>query len=135
MTIILYARSMHLHARLYCQILWRLGVEQCNKCIGEYNSFDAHDIVNWRDSHVWFVENADRVICPSVDVKNRIARYYPKANFVIAPHETSSAESWVVNAPQVAIDQRLRVTIIGHLTAHKGRGIVEACVREEPIYQ
>jgi glycosyltransferase involved in cell wall biosynthesis len=122
--------QQHLHAHYSAKYCGELGVEQCNKCIGEYNSFDAHDIVNWRNNHVWFVENADRVICPSVDVKNRIARYYPKANLVIAPHEASSAGSWVVNAPQVAIDQRLRVTIIGHLTAHKGREIVEACVRE-----
>ena len=35
-----------------------------------------------------------------------------------------------MNAPRVTIDQRLRVTIIGHLTALKGRDIVEACVRE-----
>ena len=122
--------QQHLHTRSTAKYCGEFGVEQCNRCIGEYNSFDARDIVDWRNRHAWFVENADRVICPSVDVKNRIARYYPKANLVIAPHEASSAESWVVNAPQVTIDQRLRVTIIGHLTAHKGREIVEACVRE-----
>ena len=122
--------QIHLHTRTITQYCGELGVEQCNKCILEYNNFDARDIEDWRNRHAWFVENADRVICPSMDVKNRIARYYLKANFVIAPHEASSAESWVVNAPQVGIDQRLRVTIIGHLTALKGREIVEACVRE-----
>jgi glycosyltransferase involved in cell wall biosynthesis len=122
--------QQHLHTRYIATYCGEFGVEQCNRCIGEYNSFDARDIVNWRNSHAWFVENADRVVCPSVDVKNRIARYYPKANLVIAPHEASSAKSWVVNAPQVTIDQRLRVTIIGRLTAHKGREIVETCVRE-----
>ena len=130
MTIILCAHRYIFTRQTITKYCGELGVEQCNKCIGEYNSFDARDIVDWRNSHAWFVENADRVICPSMDVKNRIARYYPNANFVIAPHEASSAESWVVNAPQVTIDQRLRVTIIGHLTALKGREIVEACVRE-----
>ena len=122
--------QIHLHTRTLTEYCGELGVEQCNKCIGEYNSFDARDIVDWRNGHAWFVENADRVICPSMDVKNRIARYYPKAKLVIAPHEANSADSWVVNAPKVTIDQRLRVAIIGHLTALKGREIVEACVRE-----
>jgi glycosyltransferase involved in cell wall biosynthesis len=122
--------QIHLHTGTNTKYCGELGVEQCNKCIVEYNSFDARDIVDWRNSHAWFVENADRVICPSMDVKNRISRYYPKAKLVIAPHEANSAESWVVNAPQVTIDQRLRVTIIGHLIALKGREIVEACVRE-----
>jgi glycosyltransferase involved in cell wall biosynthesis len=122
--------QMHLHTQTISKYCGELGVDQCNKCIGESNPFDARDIVDWRNSHAWFVKNADRVICPSMDVKHRIAKYYPKANFVIAPHEANSAQSWVVNAPQVRIDQRLRVSIIGHLTALKGREIVEACVRE-----
>jgi glycosyltransferase involved in cell wall biosynthesis len=122
--------QQHLHTRSITKYCGEFGVEQCNRCIGEHNPFAARDIVKWRNSHAWFVENADRVICPSIDVKNRIARYYPKANLITVPHEASSAKSWVVNAPQVTITQRLRVTIIGHLTAHKGRDIVEACVRE-----
>ena len=122
--------QIHLRTPTITKYCGEIGVEQCNKCIGEHNSFDARDIVDWRNSHAWFVENADRVICPSKDVKNRISRYYPKGKFVIAPHEANSSESWVVNAPRVTIDQRLRVTIIGHLTALKGRDIVEACVRE-----
>jgi glycosyltransferase involved in cell wall biosynthesis len=122
--------QIHLHTPSVAWYCGELGVEQCNKCIVDHNAFGARDIVDWRNSHAWFVENADRVICPSTDVKNRIARYYPKAKLVIAPHEASSAESWVVNAAQVTIDQRLRVTIIGHLTALKGREIVEACVTE-----
>ena len=122
--------QIHLHTPAVTKYCGELGVEQCNKCIGERNPFDARDIVEWRNSHAWFVENADRAICPSKDVKNRISRYYPKGNFVVAPHEASSCESWVVNAPRVTIDQRLRVTVIGHLTALKGRDIVEACVRE-----
>jgi glycosyltransferase involved in cell wall biosynthesis len=118
----------HLHTPNVTGYCGELGVEQCNKCIGEYNSFDARDIVDWRDSHAWLVEKADRVICPSMDVKNRIARYYPKAKLVMAPHEASSAESWVVNAPQLTVDESLHVAIIGHLTALKGREIVGTCV-------
>ena len=122
--------QIHLHAQTSPGYCGELGVEQCNRCIRDYNSFSADDIVDWRTSHAWFVEKASRVICPSRDVQNRIAKYYPRAKAIVVPHEAVLANSWTVKSPRLPIDGRLRVTVIGHLTSLKGRELVEACVRQ-----
>jgi glycosyltransferase involved in cell wall biosynthesis len=122
--------QIHLHTPSIPRYCGEQGEEQCNRCIAEYNSFGAHDIREWRNSHAWFVDNAERVICPSVDVRDRIARYFPKANLIVAPHEVNLSETWVVNTHPISIGRRLRVGLIGHLIGHKGREIVEACLRE-----
>jgi glycosyltransferase involved in cell wall biosynthesis len=122
--------QIHLYTPNSAHYCGELGEEQCNKCIANGNYFGARDIREWRTSHAWFVENAQRVICPSRDVKDRIAKYYPRANLILAPHEANSCDSWTVNARPVSIGQRLRVVLIGYLTAHKGREIVEACLRQ-----
>lgn len=128
--------QLHLHTPTVATYCGELGVQQCNRCIAEHNAFGARNIEEWRTNHAWFADAADRVICPSRDVRDRIAKYYPQAKLIIVSHEVNLVDSWSVNAPQISIDQRLRVAIIGYLTAHKGRDIVEACVRqgaESPI--
>jgi glycosyltransferase involved in cell wall biosynthesis len=122
--------QIHLRTPTVARYCGELGVQQCNRCIAEYNPFGARDIEEWRTSHTWFAETADRVICPSRDVRDRIAKYYPQAKLIVVPHEAILTDSWIVNVPQISANQSLRVTIIGYLTAHKGRDIVEACVRQ-----
>ncbi len=65
-----------------------------------------------------------------MDVLSRIEKYYPRANLVLAPHEANASDSWSVNARPLSVDQPLRVALIGHLVAHKGREIVEACLKQ-----
>jgi glycosyltransferase involved in cell wall biosynthesis len=122
--------QLHLYTPGSTHYCGELGEEQCDRCIARGNDFGARDIREWRTSHAWFIENAQRVICPSRDVKNRIAKYHSRANLILAPHEGNSCELWTVNARPVSIGQRLRVALIGYLTVHKGRDIVEACLRQ-----
>jgi len=122
--------QMHLHEPNVFQYCGELGEEQCNRCIAWNDPFGARDIREWRTGHAWFAENAARVICPSKDVKSRVARYFPRANLIVVPHEPNPVDSWTVKAHPVSSEKPLRVLLIGTLTALKGRQIVEACLRE-----
>ena len=106
------------------------GERQCDECIAGNNPFGALDIRTWQIAHAWFADNAERVICPTRDVKDRIKKYYPRANLVLASHEANTSDSWTVKARHLSVGQPLRVGLIGHLIAHKGREIVEACLRQ-----
>ncbi len=107
-----------------------LGVEQCNRCIADNRPFGAVDIVNWRTSHTWLLDKADRVICPSIDTKRRIQKYHPQANCIVAPHEPVRSATWSVHPRRIVDDERLCIVIIGYLTARKGREIVKSCIAE-----
>ena len=122
--------QMHLCTPRAARYCGERGNEQCDECIAINKPFGASDIQAWRTDHAWFVENAERVICPTRDVQDRIARYYPRANLVVAPHEANTSDSWVVKAQPLSVGQPLRVALIGHLIAHKGREIVEACLKQ-----
>jgi glycosyltransferase involved in cell wall biosynthesis len=122
--------QIHLSTPNSAHYCGELGDEQCDQCIASGNNFGARNIREWRTCHAWFVENAQRVICPSRDVKDRIAKYYPGANLVMASHEANTSDSWIVKARPLSIGQPLRVALLGHLVAHKGREIVEACLKQ-----
>jgi glycosyltransferase involved in cell wall biosynthesis len=122
--------QIHLYTPRSAHYCGEVGEEQCNQCIAKGNHFGARDIGEWRTSHAFFVEKAQRVICPSRDVKDRMAKYYPRANLVLVPHEANTSDSWMVKARPLSVGQPLRVALIGHLVAHKGREIVEACLKQ-----
>ena len=84
-----------------------LGEQQCNECIARNTPFGARDIREWRVSHAWFAENAERVLCPSRDVRDRIAKYYPRASLVVAPHEENTSDSWIIKARPLSVGQSL----------------------------
>jgi glycosyltransferase involved in cell wall biosynthesis len=122
--------QIHLYTPGSTHYCGELGEKQCDQCIARGNNFGARDIREWRTSHAWFVENAQRVICPSRDVKDRIIKYYPSANLVLAPHEATTSDVWIVKARPLSVGQPLRVALLGHLVAHKGRETVEACLKD-----
>lgn len=99
----------------------------CNVCIAHRPSHGAKDIDWWRAKHAWAIDDADRVICPSHDVEQRIRRYRPAAKTIVASHER------VVSAPvkpvELKSDEPLRVVMLGWLAKHKGGPLVAECVR------
>ncbi len=128
--------QMHLSQPNTVRYCGELGEGQCNSCV-EWNSpFGCREIREWRNSHAWFIQNAQRVICPSNDVRNRIGRYYSRANLLVVPHESNAVSVWAVTSRPVPNDKPLRVLLMGFLSPLKGRNIVEACLRGssgEPI--
>jgi glycosyltransferase involved in cell wall biosynthesis len=101
------------------------GPAGCNACIADLRSHGAKDIVSWRREKAWQFTEAQRVICPSADVKSRLARYDIGQNCIVVPHETINPGDWPVELPEDS-DPPLRIVLLGVLASHKGARIVSA---------
>nr|WP_315592650.1 glycosyltransferase [uncultured Cupriavidus sp.] len=99
----------------------------CNRCIADRPVHGAKDIVWWRQQHAWLLDDADRVICPSHDVANRVLRYRPAASIVVASHEVIASSTMAV--PALRQGEPLRVVLLGWLAKHKGAPLVAECVK------
>ena len=63
----------------------------CNACIADRPSHGSRDIVSWRRGNAWQFLEAERVICPSEDVRKRLARYGFDRRAIVVPHEPVAA--------------------------------------------
>jgi GT2 family glycosyltransferase/glycosyltransferase involved in cell wall biosynthesis len=105
-------------------------VAECNSCIAQGPTNGASDIITWRLKHQWLLTEADRVICPSNDVRQRLSRFVNDSNLVVVPHEPVLDSAWPMSIPDLARGRPIRIAVLGVLAAHKGRAAFEACVRE-----
>jgi glycosyltransferase involved in cell wall biosynthesis len=103
------------------------GPAACNACIADRPSHGARDILSWRARHAWLFLEAERVLCPSEDARDRLLRFVPCAKAVVAPHEAVPPAGWPLpKAPKPGNGEALRVAVIGVLAAHKGAAAVTA---------
>ncbi|WP_428490918.1 glycosyltransferase [Rhodopila sp.] len=101
------------------------GPADCNACIAEKSSHGARDIVSWRRGWAWQFIEADRVICPSADVKARLDRHGIGARAIVVPHEPQAGTTWATRLPRFT-KPPLRIVLLGALANHKG----SRCVAE-----
>jgi GT2 family glycosyltransferase/glycosyltransferase involved in cell wall biosynthesis len=104
------------------------GPAGCNACIASRPSHGARDITSWRRQHAWLFLEAERVLCPSEDVRARLARHSCASRAVVVPHEPVTAGPWPLARPRLARGEKLRVALIGVLAQQKGLATVEALV-------
>ncbi|HVZ10174.1 glycosyltransferase [Rhodopila sp.] len=97
-------------------------IGDCNRCIAHRDTSGARDIVSWRADRAWQFLEADRVLCPSRDVMDRLRRHGLGDRTVLAPHEAVPAGPWPIRLPRPA--RTLRVAVIGTLVDHKGARVV-----------
>jgi GT2 family glycosyltransferase/glycosyltransferase involved in cell wall biosynthesis len=95
-------------------------VAGCNACIADRPSHGARDIVSWRRGNAWQFIEADRVICPSEDVRKRLARYRLDRHAIVVPHEPVTVGPWPMSPPRLGEGRALRVAVIGVLANQKG---------------
>jgi glycosyltransferase involved in cell wall biosynthesis len=108
------------------------GPADCNACIAERSSHNARDIVSWRRSRVWQFLDADRVICPSADVKARLDRHAIGDRGIVVPHEQQTDPVWTTDLPQFPAPP-LRIVLLGVLANHKGaRAVAEVAEAAAP---
>ncbi|MBV9252470.1 MAG: glycosyltransferase, partial [Acetobacteraceae bacterium] len=94
-------------------------IAACNACIADQPSHGARDIVSWRRQFAWQFLEAERVICPSEDVKARLTRYGLAGRAIVARHEATPPRRWPMHLPALK-GRRLRVAILGVLADGKG---------------
>jgi GT2 family glycosyltransferase/glycosyltransferase involved in cell wall biosynthesis len=97
----------------------------CNACIGSRPSHYARDILSWRLEQAWQFLEAERVFCPSADVRERLARFGLGERTLVVPHEPVAAGPWPL-APLRPAGSKLRVALLGVLANHKGAPAVAA---------
>lgn len=95
----------------------------CNSCIADRPSYGSRDIVSWRRSNAWQFAEAERVICPSEDVRKRLARYGADRAMVV-PHEPVKPGHWPLSPSVPGKNGALRIAIIGVLANQKGAASV-----------
>ena len=95
-------------------------VAGCNACIADRSSHGSRDIVSWRRGNAWQFIEAERVICPSEDVRRRLARYGFDRNAIVVPHEPVATGPWRLSPPTLGNGRPLRVAVIGVLADQKG---------------
>ena len=96
------------------------GPAMCNACIARRPSYGAREILSWRRTQARLLLEADRVLCPSEDVRARLARHGLARNAVLAPHEAVTSTAWKVRSPPAVAGRPLRVAVLGVLAGHKG---------------
>jgi GT2 family glycosyltransferase/glycosyltransferase involved in cell wall biosynthesis len=111
---------------LYCG---EPGPAACNACIADRPSFGASDIMAWRWEYAWQFREADRVLCPSQDVRDRLVRFGLGERAIVVPHEPVPAGPWPMR-PVKPKGGKLRIALIGILARHKGAPLVEAMLAE-----
>ncbi len=104
------------------------GPAGCNSCIARRPDSGARDILAWRRSHAWLLQEADRVICPSEAARARLARYGLDDRGIVALHEPVHKSAWPIRPRSPGRGKRrapLRIALLGVLAPHKGAWRVE----------
>lgn len=101
----------------------------CLTCLRKEPAPRSRDIVLWRHNGVGILDAADRVICPTVDVAQRMSRYAPDAALLAVPHE---ADLYHPKRPFKTVPlsptEPLRVVSIGIFAEHKGGVFLLECI-------
>ncbi|HEX4883406.1 MAG TPA: glycosyltransferase, partial [Casimicrobiaceae bacterium] len=92
----------------------------CAACLAQRPAPWGLDIGAWRAAFAALLRNARRVIAPSQDVAQRVARHVAGLSIDVWPHP---------EAP-LALPSRARVATLGLLSREKGLDVVAACARD-----
>jgi GT2 family glycosyltransferase/glycosyltransferase involved in cell wall biosynthesis len=93
----------------------------CAACLTRRPGQWGMDITAWRGALGQLLRGADRVIAPSRDVAQRIARYFPDVDAWVMPHPEE---------PLVEPGRVTRVVTLGNLSPEKGLQVVAACATD-----
>jgi glycosyltransferase involved in cell wall biosynthesis len=97
------------------------GAPDCGHCLDGGPAQWPVSIPAWRDAFRELLGSAARIIAPSRDAAQRIARFFPGITPVVWPHPEDD-----VAAPPPAA----RVLVPGAIPPAKGLDVLEACVRD-----
>ena len=92
----------------------------CSRCLAASPPQWPIGIVAWRAAFGSLLRGASRVIAPSRDAAERIARHFPGVSPQVWPHWEAAC----------AAPRETKVLVLGGLSPAKGMGLIEACVRD-----
>ncbi len=96
-------------------------------CAGHYPLPAGVDAARWRENQRLLVENADRVIFPSLDARRRFCRFFTVRSAVVAWHpDYRASQPYPAPRWRFPADRPLRVLVLGALSREKGADGLEA---------
>jgi GT2 family glycosyltransferase/glycosyltransferase involved in cell wall biosynthesis len=103
----------------------------CESCIADHGALIEEQIgvQALRDRSARFLRRAARVVAPSRDAADRIARQFPGIRPVVRPHDDDRAIPAGPPAPPRRAGPR-RVCVAGAIGVHKGYDTLLACARD-----
>jgi glycosyltransferase involved in cell wall biosynthesis len=101
---------------LYCG-----GEPDCRRCLEAGPAQWPIGIDAWRSAFGALLASAGRVIAPSHDAAQRIARFFPGVEAVAWPHPEE---------PAPMLEEPVRVLVPGAISPAKGLGVLAGCVRD-----
>lgn len=108
---------------VYCGEPTEVGCTYCLKNSPKYQ----RDIRGWRAQHETLLANAERVLVPSKDVGQRLKRYFRLPNVIFVPHaDLLHTRIPTPSAPPYSSGERLRIVVLGALSAIKGAEVLDA---------
>jgi GT2 family glycosyltransferase/glycosyltransferase involved in cell wall biosynthesis len=90
----------------------------CAACLTRRPGQWGMDITSWRGALGQLLRGADRVLAPSHNVAQRVARYFPDVDALVMPHPET---------PPIEPGRITRVMTLGNLSPEKGLRVVAAC--------
>jgi GT2 family glycosyltransferase len=132
-----YDLSIHDYAWICPRVTLFVGNSYCGEpdatgcltCLASDGMKFAGDILWWRQKGTKLIADADRVVCPSIDVAQRIRRYVPDGQFLVVPHEEDFYRPGrVARIPELASSEPLRVAVLGILNEQKGGTFLLDCI-------
>jgi len=114
----------------YCgePVDWR----ECEDCIADHGAripFD-HTVASHRANQAMLLRAARRVVAPSRDAAERLARFVSRLNPVVTPWEDDRQLSRAVELPSRRPPGRLQVGVVGGIGEDKGFDVLLGCARD-----
>ncbi len=107
-------------------------IDECERCVASFGSPNGYyPMWRWRPSWQPLLDGARRVICPSRDVADRMARYFPNVEYSIRPHPERLPAS-ASHAPPAnrRPGDPIRVAVPGAIGEQKGYALILECAED-----
>ncbi len=106
----------------------------CLKCLREKPDPRSKDIIMWRQKGRNILNNAARIVCPTIDVASRIQKYSSNENIVAVPHEKELYHpKREVTLSKLGPADTLKIVSIGIMAQHKGGGFLLDCIEQSVL--
>ncbi len=108
------------------------GLDECERCIASFGSpIGYYPMWRWRPGWQPLLDGARRVFCPSRDVADRMARYFPEVEYCVRPHpERVPRERHRAPPSSRRPGEPLRVAVPGAIGEQKGFDLVIECAED-----
>jgi GT2 family glycosyltransferase/glycosyltransferase involved in cell wall biosynthesis len=101
----------------------------CLQCLSQPGLKLDSEILWWRNVGTTLAREAQRLICPSVDVARRARRYVPASNIIVAPHEDALYRPSDAPTPSTLHEGKvMNIVTLGSMAKHKGASYLMDCV-------